>query len=366
MKRRFWRIFPIFCAAMILSALAACTPKGTDKNQDVPFKGVKLSDYITLGAYKDFDVDFTESVSDAEASQEAKNIFQQNGYDLFKPDKKKTVLKAGDAVEFDYEGSFEGASESALTGMKGDKHHMDDVGGGSFIPGFEEQMIGQKVGKPFEVKVTFPEDYGKDEASGSELNGKEAVFKCLIHAIGTFSITDEDVKGLTSDQISTVGDLLTYVKDNKLRGDNVEEAYDAAFANATIIKLPQSEVDTYLARVQAQADKNAQSLEDYILSTGSADVAQYTEDTIRPDLEQDLFVYAVAEKESLALTDEDYDNAISYYTQYYGAADADAVYEGFGGKSFLERSIMRDKVKEFILSHAANAPAWYTESKQGN
>ena len=127
---------------------------------------------VTLGEYKGLEVDkvstrVTQKEVDAKIQEEA----EKNAREIVVTDR---PVADGDEVILDFEGFVDG---EAFEGGKGENYPLT-IGSGSFIPGFEEQLIGAEAEKEVEVKVTFPEDYHAEE-----LKGKEAVFKCTVHEI---------------------------------------------------------------------------------------------------------------------------------------------------------------------------------------
>jgi len=158
------------CAVALLSALGACAA------DDTPYKSYNLDKLVKIGEYKGVEAKFT-ALTDEAAYAYVEEIF--NYYQMppggIKDDPSKEAVAEGDLVLFDYEGTAEGATETDLKGMKGSAPLV--IGSGGFIPGFEEQMVGQPRDKEFDVKVTFPDPY----QNSATLAGKEAVFKCTVH-----------------------------------------------------------------------------------------------------------------------------------------------------------------------------------------
>ena len=143
------------------------------KDEGVTFKAefttkpeVNISGYKGLEAVKD-----VKTIGDEEVNAEIARIQDRNARIIDVTDR---AAQKGDTVVFDFEGFKDGV---AFEGGKGDNFSLE-LGSGRFIPGFEDQVVGKSIDEPFEVNVTFPEEY-----QAEELAGKEAVFKCLIHEI---------------------------------------------------------------------------------------------------------------------------------------------------------------------------------------
>ena len=133
---------------------------------------VALKPEVTLGKYKGIKVDKIEvEVSEDEINQEMDKEREQNARTIVVEDR---AVKDGDMTVIDFEGFVDGVP---FEGGKGENYPLT-IGSGSFIPGFEEQLVGAKIGEDVDVNVTFPEDY-----QAEDLKGKAALFKCKVHEI---------------------------------------------------------------------------------------------------------------------------------------------------------------------------------------
>lgn len=135
---------------------------------------VKLGDYKGLKATM-----LPTEASDEDVDAELENMRDRNSRLITVEDR---AAEMGDTAEIDFEGFVDGV---AFEGGKGENYPLE-LGSGSFIPGFEEQVAGHKIDEEFDVNVTFPEDYAE------ELAGKDATFKCLIHEIKTKELPELD------------------------------------------------------------------------------------------------------------------------------------------------------------------------------
>ena len=148
---------------------------------------ITVTEYKGLAATKDA-VEITEEAVDSEIE----SVRKRNARKIEITDR---AAENGDSVNFDFDGYVDGVS---FEGGKAEKFDLV-LGSGSFIPGFEDQMIGKNIGENFDVVVTFPEDY-----HAAELAGKEATFKCLIHAI-----TKEELPELDDEFVKDVSEFDT-------------------------------------------------------------------------------------------------------------------------------------------------------------
>ena len=136
---------------------------------------------VELGEYKGLKVDkISTEVTDEEVDQEIERERERNARTVEVTDR---AVQDKDQVVLDFEGFVDG---EAFDGGKGENYPLT-IGSGSFIPGFEEQLIGAEIGKEVEVNVTFPEDY-----QAKDLAGKAAVFKCTVHEIKVKELPEPD------------------------------------------------------------------------------------------------------------------------------------------------------------------------------
>lgn len=173
--------------AVYPEAVAAAIEEAGLKTVDQPYdlevpvmskaEGVEMKMKVTvypevkLGEYKGLEATMLPTeASDEDVDAELENMRDRNSRLISVDDR---AAEMGDTAEIDFEGFVDGV---AFDGGKGENYPLE-LGSGSFIPGFEEQVAGHRVDEEFDVNVTFPEDYAK------ELAGKEAVFKCKIHEI---------------------------------------------------------------------------------------------------------------------------------------------------------------------------------------
>ena len=239
------------------------------------------------------------------------------------------AAQSGDIANIDYSGTVDGV---AFTGGTAEGYDLT-LGSGSFIDGFEDQIIGHNVGDTFDVTVTFPDGYGDStDAEGNTitLSGKEAVFSVTLNSISesvTPELTDEwvDSNFGTSDDLHTVDALRSYFND-ALYATNYENAIvDYLMSNSTFKELP-SEITSYYIRMflnyyNQYATAYGMDLNAFAQTQGytDADAMLAASDAYFEHLaKQDLILQAVAETKSLAPTQEELDDAESTYADTYG------------------------------------------------
>ena len=291
---------------------------------------------VKLGEYKGLEVDkvstrVTQKEVDAKIQEEA----EKNAREVVVTDR---AVADGDEVILDFEGFVDG---EAFEGGKGENYPLT-IGSGSFIPGFEEQLVGAEAEKEVEVKVTFPEDYHAEE-----LKGKEAVFKCTVHEIKAKELPELDDEFAsevsefdTLDELKT--DIKAKIKEQKVNdGKRAQEdaAVDAIIESAKM-DLPEAMVDTQARQMLDEFAQRMQqqglTLDQYMQFTGMT--ADKMMDELRPQAEKRiktrLVLEAIAKAENIEITDEKLDAEIAKMAEAY-QMEADKL-----------KSFMGDKEKE--------------------
>ena len=254
---------------------------------------VALKPEVTLGQYKGVEVDKVEvSVTDEEVEADLKQQQENNSRTVVV----ERPVQDGDIAVIDYEGFIDGV---AFEGGKGTDYELT-LGSGTFIPGFEEQIAGKKIGEEFDVNVKFPEEYHSEE-----LKGKDAVFKVTLKGIKVKelpTLDDEFAKDVS--EFDTLDALkedikakLTKEAENKTKAEIENRALEAAVEGAEI-DLPECMVDNQVEKM----------LEDYAyrLKSQGIDMKMYlqytqmTEDQLKeqmkPSAKQQVLGSLVLEK----------------------------------------------------------------------
>ena len=281
---------------------------------------VAVKPEVTLGQYKGIEVDsFSTEVSAEEV--EAKLTEEQNK-------NARTITVEGrpvqdkDEVVLDFEGFVDGV---AFEGGKGENYPLT-IGSGSFIPGFEEQLIGVEPEQEVEVKVTFPEDYHAED-----LKGKDAVFKCTVHEIKAKELPELDDE--FASEVSEFDTLEEYKADveKKLREEKEstgkraqeDQAVNAIIANAEM-DLPEAMIETearqMLDNFAQRLQQQGLTFEQYMQFTGMT-VDKMTEE-MRPQAEKRiktrLVLEAIVSAENIEVSDERLDEEVSKMAEAYG------------------------------------------------
>ena len=278
---------------------------------------VAVKPEVTLGEYKGLSVDkvsnrVTAKEIDAKLEEEQK----KNARTVVVEDR---AVQDGDEVVLDFEGFVDGV---AFEGGKGENYPLT-IGSGSFIPGFEEQLIGAEAEK--EVNVTFPEEYHSED-----LAGKAAVFKCTVHEIKAKELPElDDEFAAEVSEFDTLdaykADIKAKIKEQKIADGNrkkEDQAVEKAVANATM-EIPEAMIDTQVNQMAQDFAQRIQqqglSMEQYFQFTGMT--AESMMEELRPQavkrIETRLVLEAIAKAENIEITDERIDEELAKMAEAY-------------------------------------------------
>ena len=281
--------------------------------------GVAVKPEVTLGEYKGLSVDkvsnrVTAKEIDAKLEEEQK----KNARTVVVEDR---AVQDGDEVVLDFEGFVDGV---AFEGGKGENYPLT-IGSGSFIPGFEEQLIGAEAEKEVEVNVTFPEEYHSED-----LAGKAAVFKCTVHEIKAKELPElDDEFAAEVSEFDTLdaykADIKAKIKEQKIADGNrkkEDQAVEKAVANATM-EIPEAMIDTQVNQMAQDFAQRIQqqglSMEQYFQFTGMT--AESMMEELRPQavkrIETRLVLEAIAKAENIEITDERIDEELAKMAEAY-------------------------------------------------
>ena len=285
----------------------------------IKFK-VTVKPEVELKAYKGIKAEKEKvTVKKAEIKEEVEKALEKDAKLVAVEGK---AAKKGDIATIDFEGFLDGV---AFDGGKGEGYDLE-LGSGSFIPGFEDQVIGHKVDEEFDIDVTFPEDYGSEE-----LAGKAVVFKIKLHKIMKKELPkydDEFVKDVS--EFDTVADYEKHLEEEiKARK---EAAADRAFESAVmdtlvdnvIAEIPavmiEKEIDNQLNEFEYRLRSQGLQMEMYLQYLGM-DVAALREsykDGAEKQVKLRLALEKVAALENIEISDEDVDTELKTYADAYG------------------------------------------------
>lgn len=316
---------------------------------------VAVKPEVTLGEYKGLEVAKTEvEVTDEEVAAELEKEREKNARTISVEDR---AVENGDMIMLDFEGFVNGV---AFDGGKGENYPLT-IGSNAFIPGFEEQLVGAKIGEDVEVNVTFPEEY-----QAPELAGCAAVFKCKVNEIKVKELPELDDD--FAQDVSKFDTLDEYKEDVKAKlAANKADAAKRAKEDAVIEKIienaqmdiPEAMIDTqarqlvdeFAQRIQAQG----LSFEQYLQFTGmTLDTAL---EQMKPNavkrIQSRLVLEAVVKAENIEVSEEDVKAEIAKMAETY-KMDADKLAEIMSDeeKKQIQMDMAIEKAVELVTEAA--------------
>ncbi len=303
-----------------------------EKGQDWVIKAeVTVKPEVKLGDYKELTVEKQDrEVTEEDVDARIKREQEAQAELVIKEDE---AAENGDTVVIDFEGFL---GEETFEGGKGENYSLE-LGSNSFIPGFEDQLVGVKAGESKEVNVTFPESKEvnvtfPEDYQAEDLAGKDAVFKVTVHEVKAKELPelDDEFAKDVDDSVETLAELkekyrkeLTETKEKAAEDAKDEAAIRQAVENAEIVELPHSMVHDEVHRSMDEFLNNMQrqgiSPEMYYQLTGSteADLHQQFEGEAETRVKTNLVIEAIAKAEGLEATEEDIEKEIQELSEAY-------------------------------------------------
>ena len=310
---------------------------------------------VGLGKYKSVEVEKTDvTVSDEEVDAELAAEQEKNASYNEITDR---PVADGDKINLNFEGFVDGV---AFEGGKGEDYPLT-IGSGSFIPGFEEQLVGAEIGKEIEVNVTFPENY-----QSAELAGKPAVFKCTV-----LKITEKVLPELNdefADDVSEFSTLEEYKadirknlevkKEEKARTEKENKVIDAIIADSEIeipepmLKAQQEQiVDEFAQRLQSQG----LNIDQYFSYIGGSreKMMEEVKDQADKRIRTRLVLEEIVKAENIVASEEDFEVELGKLAEAYGT-DLDTIKKIFEGreKDRMMEDIAVQKAVSFVADNA--------------
>lgn len=341
-----------------------------EKGKDVVFEATVIKKpEVTLGEYKGIKAAKDEVVvTDEDVAKELVNYQKQHAKMVVAPE--GTEIANDDFAVIDFKGTVDGV---AFEGGEGKSYPLQ-IGSGSFIPGFEEQLIGCKAGDEKDVTVTFPEEYFE-----KSLAGKEAVFAVKVNDVKRSElpvVDDEFAKEVG--KFETVDELKADIRKRLESRASYQalEKYNAeilktAIANAQV-DIPQimidDKIDQMIEELSMKLETQRMNIEDY-LKYMNQDMDKLKEQYAEPakeNVKMDLVLEAISKAENIEVKDIDLQAEIITMAQNFGA-DPKEVYKIIMKENrvpMLVQSVGRKKAASFILSNAVDTNEKAEEPKE--
>lgn len=332
--------------------LAAATMAGCgDDSEKAYLDEIKTKDYVELGEYKGIEVAHArEEITDEYLDAYITYILRRNP---------PVGVKEGDTVNIDYTGKRDGVAFEGGTAAGANL----TIGSGQFIPGFEDGLVGAKVGETVDIALTFPEDYHTEEMAGADV-----VFTVTVNSIMAAEpqeLTEEYVKGLGL-ECKTVEEYRQYIYDMLYEEETV--AYEQQIENLVINTLaestefkkdpPQAMIDRYADtltnNLTLQAQSYGVSLEQFMQLYYGMDAETYPQEIQTQAVstaKQYIILKAIADKENLNVTEEELENSLAEMAAEAGYESVDEYKEAINAQGYKEY-VMSEKVLNLLRENA--------------
>ena len=328
--------------------------KQMEKGKDLIFTVVvQTKPEVELGKYKGIEIKKIEyTVEDKDIEHELEHMQEHNSRLITVEDR---AVEKGDIATIDFEGFVDGV---AFDGGKAEGHDLE-IGSGSFIPGFEDQVIGMKIEEEKDVVVTFPKEY-----FSKDLAGKEATFKVKLHEIKKKELPkldDEFAKDVS--EFDTLDELKADIKakleknnTQKAKYETEEEAVKAVCEKAKL-DIPSGmidmEVENMLKDFEQRLSYQGLNLEQYLKMVGKTEeeMKKEYEPQATEAIKSRLTLEAIKKAEKIEATEKEIAEKMEEMAKNYGKK-VEEIQDNENLKSYLKEGIESEKVLEFIVKNA--------------
>ena len=324
------------------------------KGKDLIFTAiVQIKPEVKLGKYKGIELKKIEyNVSDHDIEHELGHMAEHNARLVSIEDR---PVEKGDITVIDFEGSIDGVP---FEGGKAEKHELE-IGSNTFIPGFEDQIVGMKLEEEKDITVTFPEDY-----FSKELAGKPAVFKVKLHEIKKKElpkIDDEFAKDVS--EFETLAELKNSIKERMQKANEEKAKYEMEDAALKAV-CDNVEIDIPSGKIDAEIDNMMKDIEQRLQYQGLT-LAQYftlsgkTEAQVREEMKEQaekavksrLVIEAIIKAEDIKPEEKEVEEKLKEMAKNYGKTEEEMSKNEYI-KEYIENNMKVEKAIEFIVNNA--------------
>ena len=326
-----------------------------EKGKDLIFTAImQTKPEAELGKYKGIEIKKIEyNVSDEDIEHELGHMQEHNARIVSVEDR---PVESGDITVIDFEGFVDG---KAFEGGKAEGHELE-IGSNTFIPGFEDQIIGMKVDEEKEIQVKFPEEY-----FSKELAGKDATFKVKVHEIKKKELPkldDEFAKDVS--EFDTLKELKEDIKkkqqkqnDDKAKYETQEAVIKAVCENVKV-EIPsgmiEMEVDNMLQNMEQRLSYQGLKLEQYLQMMGKTqeELKKEYEPQAIEGIKSRLALEAVIKAEKIEATEEEVEEKLKEMAKNYGKENDEEFLKNENVKNYIKEGLASEKAMDFLVTNA--------------
>ncbi len=374
MKRKIAKVLVIGLIGLQLIGCSNQNKENTQDNQEtsvestetgentktipIYFKEIDAGEYVTLGDYKGLEVvSNVQIISDEEVDAYIDYMLSMSGE--LEEVTNRDVVENGDTANIDYVGKKD---DVAFDGGTAQGHDLE-IGSGSFIPGFEDGLVGVKKGETVDLNLTFPETYPAEDLAGAEV-----VFTVTVNGIFkevTPEFNDEFVAELGIENVSTTEEYRAYLK-NMMEESEKEYALQEVQTqlltmvteNATVSETPQELIDRFyninVNNMSYQAMMYGMDLESFVSAYYGMDAETFETETVAAaeiSANQALVCLKIAADENITVTDEEMDAAVEANFAGYGYASVEDFKAAIDMEEYRD-SLLLNKIVNFLVENA--------------
>ena len=325
-----------------------------EKGKELIFTAtVETKPEVELGKYKGIEIKKIEyTTSDKDIEHELGHMAERNSRLVSVEDR---PVEKGDITTIDFVGSIDGVE---FEGGKAENHELE-IGSNTFIPGFEDQIIGMKIDEEKDIKVKFPDDY-----FSKDLAGKDAVFKVTLHEIKKKELPkmdDEFAKDVsefdTLDELkNSIKEKLDVENENKAKFETEEEAIKVVCDN-TKIDIPngmiEMEIDNMVKDLETRLSYQGLRLNQYlqIMNKNEEDMRSELKEQAEKNVKTRLILEAIVKAEKIETTPDEITEKIKEMSKQYGRKEEELL-ENENLKEYISENLKTEKAIEFIVKNA--------------
>lgn len=329
--------------------------KQIEKGKDLIFTAVfQTKPEAKLGKYKGIQIEKIEyTVSDEDINHELSHMQEHNSRLVSVEDR---AVESGDITVIDFEGFVDG---KAFEGGKAEGHELE-IGSNTFIPGFEDQIIGMKIDEERDINVKFPEEY-----FSKDLAGKDAVFKVKLHEIKKKELPeldDEFAKDVS--EFDTLDELKKSIKDKMEKENEQKQKYETedavikAVCENVEVDIPSGmielETEDMLKNIENRLAYQGLKLDQYIQMMGKTaeEVKKEYEPQAIEAIKSRLMLEAVIKAEKIEATEDEIVKKMKEMAKNYGKSDDKEFLENENVRSYIKKGLESEKALDFLVKNS--------------